>query len=177
MLQLGGGRGRRVRRGDLLDVRVGRGRLGPLLDAEGLVEGASQLQETKNARYGQPDSAASQTRAWPRPHRWSEPGPAAPEPSLRYPWLPTTTPGGTAVTPHQLAPLSRTRVPGQAPPRPPPKLVPTRGHRGTAPAPCSIGKGRLHPRGHPTAANPASGALGTELGTHPKPLLSVLLEG
>lgn len=177
MLQLGGGRGRRVRRGDLLDVRVGRGRLGPLLDAEGLVEGASQLQETKNARYGQPDSAASQTRAWPRPHRWSEPGPAAPEPSLRYPWLPTTTPGGTAVTPHQLAPLSRTRVPGQAPPRPPPKLVPTRGHRGTAPAPCSIEKGRLHPRGHPTAANPASGALGTELGTHPKPLLSVLLEG
>ena len=59
----GGHRFQAVRRGDLLNVRVGRGRLGPLLDAEGFVEGATQLQDTETPVT---DSSANTVLAQPR---------------------------------------------------------------------------------------------------------------
>ena len=51
MVQFGRGGGGRLRRGDLLDVRVGGRELGALL-AEGLVEGAPQLQRDREREGG-----------------------------------------------------------------------------------------------------------------------------
>ena len=48
VLQFGGRGGRGVGRGDLLDVRVGGSGLGPLLYAEGFVEGTSELEQSRS---------------------------------------------------------------------------------------------------------------------------------
>ena len=119
-------------------------------------------------------------RHLPGTHRQSELGPVTPYPSLRQhcalplPWgrhrpdpalLAQLTDGGawpfaqhsspsldSTKQPHRVGPMSWS---GSPQPRSPP--APTSGCSGTAPAPWSIRKGRLHPHIRPTTAIPASG--------------------
>lgn len=79
--------------------------------------------------------------------------------------------------PTPTGPTEQDPCPGQAPHRPTPKISTHTGARGDRTSALLHREGATPSSRSPPAANPASRALGTELGTHPKPLLSVLLEG